>query len=175
VNETSDYIDTVQQQWARIDPTISSEPARIIGRVRRLAELIQRRSNRVLDSYGISRDEFDILALLTRTGRPMTPSQLSADLIISGPGTTKRIRKLVAAGLVTREPDPSDGRGALIRMTAEAEAMILPVLRSVSDFEGELISSLAATDREELARLLRTLLLDVETTDPDAGTASRTD
>ncbi|HEY8754095.1 MAG TPA: MarR family transcriptional regulator [Arthrobacter sp.] len=175
MNETSDYIDTVQQQWARIDPTISSEPARIIGRVRRLAELIQRRSNRVLDSYGISRDEFDILALLTRTGRPMTPSQLSADLIISGPGTTKRIRKLVAAGLVTREPDPSDGRGALIRMTAEAEAMILPVLRSVSAFEGELVSSLAATDREELARLLRTLLISVEAADPEAGTASRTD
>lgn len=157
-----DYIDTVQDQWRRIDPDISSAPAAIVGRIRRLAQLIQLQSDSVLAGCGISRAEFDILALLTRTGRPMTPSELAAALITSGAGTTKRINKLVDAGLVTRESNPQDGRGAFIRMTLKGQEIILPVLRSVSDFEEQVIGFMSAADRDELTGLLRNLLVHVE-------------
>lgn len=159
---SGDYIDTVQEQWRRIDPDISNAPAAIVGRIRRLAHLIQRQSDSVLAECGVSRDEFDILALLTRTGRPMTPSELSSDLVTSAAGTTKRINKLVAAGLVTRESNPSDGRGAYIRMTSAGSGLILPILRSVSDYEESVIAFFSGPEREELAVLLRSLLLHVE-------------
>ncbi len=157
-----DYIDTVQEQWRRIDPDISSAPAAVVGRIRRLAHLIQRQSDGVLAKCGISRDEFDILALLTRTGRPMTPSELSGDLITSAAGTTKRISKLVDAGLVTRERNPRDGRGAFIQLTGAGRDLILPVLRSVSEYEASVIEFLSDQEREDMAKLLRSLLMRVE-------------
>lgn len=163
---TGDYIDTVQDQWQRIFPDVSSAPAGIIGRVRRLAQLIQLQSDSVLMGCGISRAEFDILALLTRTGRPMTPSELASDLLTSPAGTTKRINKLVDAGLVTRQTNPQDGRGAYIRTTGKGQETIIPVLRSVSDFEGQLISFMSAEDRNDLTRLLRGLLTHVEAGTP---------
>ncbi|TQS88284.1 MarR family transcriptional regulator [Arthrobacter sp. TS-15] len=162
---TGDYIDTVQDQWRRIDPDISSAPAAIVGRIRRLAHLIQLQSDRVLAECGITRAEFDILALLTRTGRPMTPSELSSDLITSAAGTTKRINKLVDSGLVTRESNPQDGRGAFIRMTSTGRDLILPVLRSVSDYEESVTAFFSRPEREELAKVLRSLLLHLEATD----------
>ncbi|GAA4038331.1 hypothetical protein GCM10023063_24370 [Arthrobacter methylotrophus] len=73
-----------------------------------------------------------------RVGGPMTPSELAADLITSRAGTTKRIYKLLSAGLVTGESTPRDGRGALIRMTE------------------------AGRERQEMTMLLRGLLLHVE-------------
>lgn len=163
---TGDYIDTVQDQWRQIDPDISSAPAAIVGRIRRLAHLIQRQSDSVLAECGITRADFDILALLTRTRRPMTPSELSSDLITSPAGTTKRINKLVDAGLVTREGNPRDGRGAFIRMTGAGRDLILPVLRTVSEYEESVIAVFSGPKREELATLLRKLLLHVEATVP---------
>jgi DNA-binding MarR family transcriptional regulator len=162
---TGDYIDTVQEQWRHIDPDISSAPAAIVGRIRRLAHLIQLQSDRVLAENGVSRDEFDILALLTRAGRPMTPSELSGDLVTSAAGTTKRINKLVHAGLVTRESNPRDGRGAFIRMTTKGRDLILPILRSVSDYEESVIAFFSEAERDELATLLRSLLIQVEARD----------
>ncbi|GAA4039295.1 MarR family transcriptional regulator [Arthrobacter methylotrophus] len=157
-----DYIDRVQDQWQGIFPDVSSEPAGIIARVRRLAQLIQLQSDSVLMSCGIGRAEFDILALLTRTGRPMTPSELASDLLTSPAGTTKRINKLVDARLVTRESNPQDGRGALIRLTPKGQETILPVLRSVSDFEAKLTGFMSPEDRIDLTTLLRSLLTHVE-------------
>ncbi|NKX51271.1 MarR family transcriptional regulator, partial [Arthrobacter deserti] len=65
----------------------------------------------VLAANGITRAEFDMLSLLARSGRPMAPTELAAELLISGAGATKRLRKLTDAGLVRRETNPRDGRG----------------------------------------------------------------
>jgi DNA-binding MarR family transcriptional regulator len=157
-----DYVDNVQEQWRRVNPDINNAPAAIIHRMRRLAQLIARQSEVVLADRGLSRADFDILALLTRTGEPLTPSELAEDLITSGPGTTKRIKKLVDAGLVTREANPADGRGALIHLTKHGHDTIIPALRCISDFETGLLDVLSEPNREELAGLLRQLLLFVE-------------
>lgn len=157
-----DYVDNVQEQWPRINPDISSAPAAIIHRLRRLAQLIARQSEVVLQDRGLSRADFDILALLTRSGEPLTPSELAEDLITSGPGTTKRIKRLVDAGLVTREANPADGRGALIHLTKHGQETIILALQAISDFETGLLGVLSGSNREELAGLLRQLLLFVE-------------
>lgn len=164
-----DYVDNVQEQWRRVNPNISTEPAAIIHRMRRLAQLIARQSEVVLADLGLSRADFDILALLTRSGVPLTPSELAEDLITSGPGTTKRIKNLVDAGFVTRDANPADGRGALIRMTQHGRDTIIPALQSISNFETGLLDVLSEPKREELAGLLRQLLLFVEPPSKKAG------
>ena len=46
----------------------------------------------------------------------MRPTDLTAQLMLTSSGTTKRLDRLERAGLVSREPDPSDRRGTLIAL-----------------------------------------------------------
>ncbi|BCW78384.1 hypothetical protein NicSoilC5_04030 [Arthrobacter sp. NicSoilC5] len=63
---------------------------------------------------------------------------------------------------MTRESNPRDGRGALIRLTPKGQETILPVLRSVSDFEAKLVGFVPPEDRNALTERLRSLLTNVE-------------
>ncbi len=157
-----DYIDDVQEQWERMLPGIGTEPAAVVGRVRRLAQIIAMRSDAVLGAHGITRSEFDILSALARNGRPMTPTELATELLVSGAGTTKRIRKLVDTGLVRRDANPEDGRGALVRMTEKGRELLPPILQAIIAFEDGFLTFLPASDREVLAGYLRTMLVNIE-------------
>ena len=157
-----DYIDAIQEQWGRMLPQIDIGAAGIIGRIRRLGQIIQLRSDAVLARHGVTRSEFDILSALARSGRPMAPSVLAAELLISGAGMTKRIKKLVDTGLIRRDVNPEDGRGALLHMTERGQELLLPVLESISGFELELLEVFSAADCGKLTEYLRTLLADLE-------------
>ncbi|WP_157157000.1 MULTISPECIES: MarR family transcriptional regulator [unclassified Diaminobutyricimonas] len=157
-----DYIDKSRAQWAQIAPELETEPAGIVGRIMRIAHVIELRSERVLEDLGVTRSEFDILSLLVRTGRPMTPSELATQALCSAAGVTKRLKKLVDSGMVTREANPSDGRGALITLTDKAREKMIPILQAVLDAEADLISVIPPEEREPLAAQLRTLLSSLE-------------
>ncbi len=157
-----DYIDGIQEQWACMLPQVDIESAGVIGRIRRLAQVMQLRSDSVLGMHGITRSEFDILSALARNGRPMAPTELATELLISGAGMTKRIKKLVDAGLIRRDANPEDGRGALLRMTDQGQELLLPVLESISAFESTVLEVFTMPERKDLADSLRTLLADLE-------------
>ena len=134
----------------------------IVARINRIGQIIQLRSDAVLAENGITRAEFDMLSLLARAGRPVAPTELAAELLISGAGATKRIKKLRDAGLVQRDNNPQDGRGALVRMTPKARDLLRPILESVLNFEAGLLSVLDPSTAGELARNLRVLLAGLE-------------
>jgi len=71
---------------------------------------------------------------------------------------TNRIDRLAAAGLVRREPDPSDKRGVLVSLTeqgvAQADAALADLLRR----ERALLAGLDSRERQQLADLMRILL-----------------
>ncbi|NVM98661.1 MarR family winged helix-turn-helix transcriptional regulator [Arthrobacter sp. SDTb3-6] len=139
-------MDQLQGQWMRLYPEIETAPSAVIGRVSRLARIIQMRSDVVLASRGVTWAEFDILSLLARTGRPMTPTERAADLLTSAPASTKRVKKMLGSGLVRRETNPKDRRGAVIVMTEKGKASLAPILASVRELEAGLLQSLAAGD-----------------------------
>jgi DNA-binding MarR family transcriptional regulator len=159
---TRDYIDTIQEQWARMLPQVSIEAAGIVGRIRRLAQIIQLRDDAVLANHGITRGEFDILSALARNGRAMAPTELATELLISGAGMTKRIKKLVDSGLIRRDVNPEDGRGALLQMTDQGQELLRPLLESISTFESGLLEVFSAAERVDVSHSLRTLLADLE-------------
>lgn len=57
------------------------------------------------------------LATVERHG-PLTPSELAEIERVKRPTATRTLRVLCEAGLVERTPDPSDGRSALVSITA---------------------------------------------------------
>nr|AIU93939.1 hypothetical protein LRS1606.505 [Rhodococcus sp. NS1] len=153
-----DAIDQARRQWGQRFPRLDTTPLDVFGRVRRISAVLQALSDNVLASYGITRADFDILSVLGRFGRAMTPTEIAVETVTSAPGTTKRIRRLVDAGLVRREPNPQDGRGSLISITAAAEVLLEPVLEAISELENAYLQRLPDSAVAELSTHLAALL-----------------
>ncbi|GAA1556469.1 MarR family transcriptional regulator [Brevibacterium picturae] len=162
----SDYIDDVRGQWESIFPGLDTSMVALMGRISRIAQVVQARSDAVLAAQDITRGEFDVISLLARHGGTLSPTRVSSELIISGAGVTKRLKRLDSAGLIVRIPDPADGRGSLVQLTQEARTKLRPILEAVLAFEDRLLADLDPTTKGQLAAGLRELLLDLE-----AGTA----
>jgi DNA-binding MarR family transcriptional regulator len=64
-----------------------------------------------------------VLHSLSRRG-PMRLTDLVATEQIKQPALTSLVAKLEAAGLVSRRPDPRDGRAALLSLTPAGEAVV---------------------------------------------------
>ena len=79
--------------------------------------------------------------------------------MLTSSGTTKRLDKLEAAGLIAREPDPDDRRGTLIALTADGPRLIDALTPAHLDNERRLLGALARPSSASLADLLRKLQL----------------
>ena len=73
-----------------------------------------------------------------------------------------RLTRLVANGVVTRVPSPEDGRGAVVTLTARGVALFDEVAPAHLHNEDALLSALTGPERDQLADLLRRLLLGFE-------------
>jgi DNA-binding MarR family transcriptional regulator len=70
------------------------------------------------DGAGLTQGEYDVLLTVTRS--PDMSSRLrdvTQNMLISQPSVSRLIDRMVARDLVTKHPDPQDGRGALIVAT----------------------------------------------------------
>ena len=158
----NDYIADVRGQWETIFPDLDTSMVAVMGRIARIAQVVQVRSDEVLAAQGVTRGEFDVISLLARHGGTLSPTRVSTELIISGAGVTKRLKRLGSAGLVSRIPDPADGRGSLVQLTDTAWDLLRPILESVLGFENRLLADLGLESQEQLAGSLRELLISIE-------------
>lgn len=157
-----DSVDLIQEQLTAQHPGINNETAAIVGRIMRLSRIMQTLTDQVLAEHTISRAEFDIVSLLIRSDRPLSATELARSLWTSGAGTTKRISKLLAAGLITRTANPDDARSVLITPTASARAGFAPTLHALAKVESSMLGEITPDTRRRLAEDLRTLLLHLE-------------
>jgi DNA-binding MarR family transcriptional regulator len=86
---------------------------------------ITRTARRLRQEAGgeLSPSQSAALAAIERHG-PLTPSELAAREQVRRPTATRIIGGLEGAGLVERALDPSDGRSALIAVTAAGRALV---------------------------------------------------
>ena len=71
--------------------------------------------------------------------------------MLTSSGTTKRLDRLEAAGLIARTPDPTDRRGTQITLTEAGHAALDATIEAHLDNERELIAALTAAEQEQLA------------------------
>jgi DNA-binding MarR family transcriptional regulator len=156
-----DGVDEILNQWRRERPDLDAAPIGVVGRVSRLARELERRLEPVYRAHGLEPGWHDLLATLRRTGPPfrMRPTDLTNALMLTSSGTTKRLDRLEQAGLVARAPDPTDRRGTLIALTDKGRELIDGLTPAHLANEDRLLAALSAGEREQLAGLLRKLLL----------------
>lgn len=113
----TDHVTRVLAEWARERPDLDSSPVGVIGRLHRLANALTPELVRVYREHGLSEGEFDVLAALRRVGEPFerAPGDLAASTMVTTGAMTKRLDRLVEAGLVTRRVSEIDGRVAWLR------------------------------------------------------------
>lgn len=152
------------EQWQRERPDLDVAATGILGRISRIAVLVDQSMGRVFQPYGLTAGDFIVLAALRRSGKPfqLTPTALSRSMMVSSGGTTKRLDRLEARGLVRRDDDPSDRRGTLVTLTKAGLKAIDTVASEHVRNEKRLVEPLSPSQRNTLARLLRELLLTLE-------------
>ena len=163
----NDYIADVRGQWETIFPDLDTSMVAVMGRIARIAQVVQVRSDEVLAAQGVTRGEFSFFL----TSSPCSPDmaarchrrECQRQPIISGAGVTKRLKRLGSAGLVSRIPDPADGRGSLVQLTDTAWDLLRPILEFVLGFENRLLADLGLESQEQLAGSLRELLISSNT------------
>jgi DNA-binding MarR family transcriptional regulator len=108
--------------------------------------------------------EFDVLAALRRAGVPyaLTPSQLVHATLVTSGTMTNRIDRLTVKNFVKRTPDPSDGRGVLVELTATGSAKVDLALKDLLVRERELLKNVSPSQYELLASTLREIVLPLD-------------
>lgn len=154
-----DHVHHVLDQWRREAPELDRSPMGVVGRISRLAQLLQGELEPIFAAHGVNGGEFDVLATLRRAGRPyrLTPTELRKASMVTSGGMTKRLTALEGRGLIRREPDPNDGRSTSVSLTREGKRLVEAALPEHVANEQRLLSELSDNERAQLAGLLETL------------------
>jgi DNA-binding MarR family transcriptional regulator len=164
-----DETDGLLAAWARERPDLDPAPLAVLSRVTRLARHLDRERRAAFAAQGLEAYEFDVLTALRRAGPPyeLTPGRLLTETLVTSGTMTHRLDRMEARGLVARRPDPADGRGVRVRLTAAGRDRADAAVADLLDRERTLLAGLSERDRDRLAALLRTLLVNFEGPPPD--------
>jgi DNA-binding MarR family transcriptional regulator len=151
-----DAVDRVLAQWGRERPDLDVRAMAVIGRIGRAEAILDRRVGAVLAEHDLLPGEFDLLATLRRSG---SPHRLAVGQMLAATMVTNRLNRLVAKGYVTRETDPANRRSVLVTLTDHGLTVVDAALARHVENERELLSTLSSDEEQQLAGLLRKLLL----------------
>lgn len=159
-----DHIDWVVEGWERERPDLDVAAIAVINRLERLQSYLRAEVASIFERFGLTGPSFAVIATLRRAGKPYQLSQraLMDALQLTGGTISVRIDRLERDGIVERVPDPHDQRSVLVRLTEEGERLFDQVAPLHLANEDRLLSALSMQQREQLAALLRILLLSFE-------------
>lgn len=146
----------ILHQWSGQRPDLDVSPVGLIGRLHRLAARLTEELTAVYRRYGLAEGDFDALASLRRQGEPfaLTCSALADATMITSGGMTKRIDRLVGAGLVRRRDSEADGRSRLVELTPAGRALVDEAFTAHIANEHRLVGVLEPAEREQLTTLV---------------------
>ena len=159
-----DEVARLLADWRRERPDVDLAPLEVFSRVSRLAVHLSRARAAAFAAVELEEWGFDVLAALRRSGTPyrLSPGALVRETLVTSATMTHRLDRLEAAGLVERRPDPDDGRGVLVALTAGGRQRVDRALDLLVEAERSLLQPLPARDRPAVAGSLRRLLAAVE-------------
>jgi DNA-binding MarR family transcriptional regulator len=173
--QPADSVDVVISDWGRVWPELRAAPVGVISRLARARTYIDAELEAVFAEYGLTNPNFEVLALLRRREPPfeLTQRALTEHLRLTSGTVSVRVDRLVDLDLVTRRPDPADGRGAIVCLTDKGARLCEAAFPRHLANEARLLSALTDAEQGQLAALLRKLLLSYEGEAPADGVPVR--
>ncbi|MEU8285665.1 MarR family transcriptional regulator [Micromonospora sp. NPDC048905] len=115
-----------------------------------------RRATGTAEHRVLDRAAYVILRHLADAG-PQNVSALADRLNLDGSTVTRQVSALQRDGLITRTPDPSDGRGTVISPTPAGLQRMAVVQAARTRLYGDMLADWTTEDRATLASLLSRL------------------
>jgi len=132
------------------------------------ARTMQRLGQELDDAGKIPLNTYDVLVQLAENGGRLRLRELVDRVVLSQPGLSRKVARMEDEGLVERLPDPSDGRGVLVRMTRAGRAALRSAaVVHIAGVEREFTSRITDEEAATLARVFARLLDDGRF--PDGG------
>jgi DNA-binding MarR family transcriptional regulator len=156
----SDSVDRIVQAWRKRDPHLDSSTLEVTGRLLLCASYYERAVGTVLQRFGLSIADFDVLNTLRRVSDEHggKPSDLARSSLITTGAMTSRLDRLERNGLVRRTPDPADRRGVLVRLTPQGSNVARRALHELIATNEAFLQPLNRQQRNSIASAFKQLL-----------------
>lgn len=151
---TDRHVTRWRDHWLDFDFDEQVEAAFV--RVGRIARYLRQAKQRAVAEVGLTDFEYDTLHVLMIRDTPgsASPTELAAELGVSGAGMTGRLDGLERAGWIRRIPSVEDRRRVIVEVTKAG----ITIWRRAMDIRGDAENDLAgALSERELATLNRLL------------------
>ncbi|MEV3901436.1 MarR family transcriptional regulator [Mycobacterium sp. NPDC050551] len=116
--------------------------------------LVAQFNDLVARRLGVSPTETQCLYVLARFG-PATPGELARRVNLSSGATTRMLDRLLAAGYITRSPDPHDRRRVVIAPAGDGIARVAAMYEPLNADLAGLLTDFGGADLQRLARFAR--------------------
>lgn len=100
---------------------------------------------------------FDVLAMLARSEKGLTMSELSRSLMVSNGNVTGLIDRMAGEGLVMRIPHPGDRRSSYVALSKKGRERFDEMAARHAGWIDDMFEGLGAQDADELTRVLHVL------------------
>lgn len=136
---------------------------RVITAVNRLAKQLDRWYDAQLADVDLTTGQWAVLArLATARGETLTPSQLAEQTSVAPSSMTHRLDKMVAKGLVSRDPDPDNRSRVLVTLSRAGWEKFRETIQAADLVESDLLAVLTQEQRHQLAALLDLLMAGID-------------
>jgi DNA-binding MarR family transcriptional regulator len=156
-------IDETIRTWSEQRPDLNFASMSLSLKLNSIVRAVSDEIAQQIDDLGINLGEFDVLATLRRHGRgaKLTPKEISAATFVTPSGLTNRLSRLEKMGLISRQADPNDGRGALIKITPAGKRVADRGIEIVVAIEDRYMNDLSTQMKkgldQSMTRLIKTL------------------
>lgn len=128
-------------------------------RLLRAADAVRRRMSAVIEPYGVTVQQYNVLRILRGAGEPLPILAIAERMIEHTPGITRLLDRIEAKGLVARVRDTKDRRVYHCSITEAGLALLTSMDAAVDAVDEAAIGELAPG---EVSDLLRTLKIVIE-------------
>ncbi|GIE28094.1 MarR family transcriptional regulator [Actinoplanes italicus] len=156
-----DVVDEIAGAWSAELPGVVGDELAVSKRAARVSALLNAPVEARLARLGLTKAEYDILAVLRSAGDPyrLRPSVLTQRLALTSGGTSNVLRRLTVAGLIERDPDPADARSSWVRLSPTGINKAEEAVRAASAAQSALLRDVPPGVTRAAIDSLRDLLL----------------
>ena len=159
--ETEDLIDRLQDDWRQERPELDTSSMAVVGRLLILGDRLRKEAGDALVPFGLGYTDLDVLATLRRSGAPfrLRPADLLRSVLIQSGSLTACLDRLQKQGWIDRVETPDDRRSRSVQLTESGRQLVDEAIEARFEEAARQVRFLTPSDRKELERLLRKLVL----------------